>query len=97
MGPHVEVIRIRSGNHQTAELEVQINEILQEALGDFSIDMIRFYANQSIPGDYMVCLFWDSPIPEKQGSALGRKLKGSLEGLGLVNHSTWLEDDLLPA
>jgi hypothetical protein len=95
MGPYVEVIRIRSGNRQSDGLESQIREIVEKALETSNINTIRFYTSQLITGDYMISLFWSEPILEKQGSLIGQRLKTDLEEIGLIDHSMWIQLELL--
>ncbi|MBT4263855.1 MAG: hypothetical protein HOK67_17660 [Deltaproteobacteria bacterium] len=92
---NVEVIRVRSGNHQSSSLKSLIRESVRTAQLESGEGVIKFYTNKLIAGDYMVCLYWDKPVDEKQGSTVGRKLKIELEAHGLINHSLWIEQDVI--
>ncbi len=95
MEQNVEVIQVRSGNHQSSALKSFIRETVRTAQQESGEGIIKFYTNKLIAGDYMVCLFWDKPVSEKQGSVIGRKLKIELEAHGLINHSLWIEHDVI--
>ena len=44
----------------------------------------------SVPGSFAVHLSWEMKTPSTLGSPLGLTLIEALKGLGLVNHSVWI-------
>ncbi|MBN1849011.1 MAG: hypothetical protein JW932_10535 [Deltaproteobacteria bacterium] len=91
----METIRVQSatGKDQTTLRELIF--LKSEIKRDFGFQGLRdvmVSSHVSIPGCFVLMLFWDTDNPQAKGSPIGMSLAQSLKNFGLVDHSVWIEN-----
>lgn len=87
----VEIITLRS----LAKVDRQLlDELLQQVVKsktDGHPIEIRMYQNSIVETDLSIHIYWESESGSQNKSPLGLRFSYALKGLGLLNHSVWVE------
>ena len=87
----VEIITLRS----LAKVDRQLlDELLQQVVKsktDGHPMEIRMYQNSIVETDFSIHIYWESESGSQDKSPLGLRFSYALKGLGLLNHSVWVE------
>ena len=83
----IEIIRIRLAQSRNDEM---LSEILELARG-LDRSVMRIYRHAVMDSDISIHLHFSSSDSAEGISDLGSYLVSRLKGVGLVNHSTWVE------
>jgi hypothetical protein len=90
----VEIITLRS----PAEVNTQLlDELLQQALKantEHPVE-IRMYQHSILETDLTIHIYWETKPQHRRESPLGQQFSYALKGLGLLNHSMWVETTAL--
>ena len=86
----MEVIKLRSAG---GNLEL-VDELLRPLSGSNPRGLveIKTFRHAALETDASVHLYWNSEMPEPNGSALGLRLAQALKEFGLIDHSVWVEE-----
>jgi len=87
----IEIIKLRSAEQASEPLRAVLTAIAKDAPG--GLIGARIYRHALWETDWSLHLYWDSKKPDKNGSALGLRLRQAFKELGLVDHSLWIEGD----
>ena len=87
----LEIIELRAVMTNREQLESQLQELMDEATKEVSLQNIKAYSHFTINSDVSIHLIHDSVNVDINGSLLGLQLASSLKEFGLVNHSIWIE------
>jgi hypothetical protein len=85
----LEVIQVRSVEKGSGLMEALRTPMAGE--GQSGPVKINIYRHAGVETDWSVHLHWTSPLPERNGSALGLRLARAFQEFGLVHHSVWVE------
>ena len=87
----LEVIKLRSAGGTLGLLD----ELLLPLSGSNQSGLVEMktYRHAVWETDASVHLYWNSEIPEPNGSALGLRLAQALKEFGLIDHSVWVEEN----
>jgi hypothetical protein len=91
----VEVIALRSLANTDRRF---VQELLDQILGQKGRGCpasIRVYRRSIVETDLSIHFHWDEETKLPCESALGQRLCSALKGLGLINHSIWVEMEAL--
>lgn len=83
----IEIIRIRLAQSYNNEM---LSEI-QELAGSLGRPVVRIYRHAAMDSDFNIHLHFESSELMEGISELGSYLVSRLKGVGLVNHSIWIE------
>ncbi len=87
----VEIITLRS----LAKVDAQfLDEMLRQAVKSKAADHpaeIRVYHHSVVQTDLSIHIYWETKPKHQDESPLGQQLSYALKGLGLLNHSVWVE------
>ncbi len=87
----IEIITLQSNGYgQKSLVPDLLRSVMEDRKGGGLISM-KIYRNPLIDTDVSIHLCWESARVEQQGSATGLRLARTLREIGLVNHSTWIE------
>ena len=87
----VEIITLRSPAKVDRQL---LDELLQQVVKsktDGHPIEIRTYQNSIVESDLSIHIYWESESGSQDKSPLGLRFSYALKGLGLLNHSVWVE------
>jgi hypothetical protein len=86
----LEVIKLRSAG---GNLEL-LDELLRPLSGSNQRGLVEMktFRHATLETDASVHLYWNSEMPEPDGSALGLRLAQALKEFGLIDHSVWVEE-----
>lgn len=56
---------------------------------------IQIYRHVTVESDMAVHLIWETGSPESGGSAGGMQIAEFLKPFGLVNHSVWVQEEIV--
>ncbi len=87
----VEIIRLRASERATSLSDLSLKPA--EALGREGLLEVRVYRHAALQADLSVHLLWNSDAPGCAESDLGLRLAEAFRGLGLVDHSLWIEEE----
>jgi hypothetical protein len=87
----LEVIKLRSAG---GNLEL-LDELLRPLSGSNQRGLVEMktFRHATLETDASVHLYWNSEMPEPDGSALGLRLAQALKEFGLIDHSVWVEEE----
>jgi hypothetical protein len=88
----LEIIKLRSAGNHTGLLEELFQQIANSDKNVGLVEM-KIYHHAALESDLSVHLHWESEKPEKNGSSLGIRLVQALKEVGLIDHSTWIEEE----
>lgn len=83
----IEIIRIRLAQGRNAEILSEIRELA----GGLDRSSMRIYRHATMDADVNIHLHFSSSDSAEGMSELGSYLVSRLKGVGLVNHSIWVE------
>ena len=86
----LEVIKLRSAGGSSGLLD----ELLLPIPGSNQSGLVEMktYRHAVLETDVSVHLYWNSEMPETNGSGLGLRLAQALKEFGLIDHSVWVEE-----
>jgi hypothetical protein len=87
----VEIITVRSLAKVDAQL---LDEFLRQAVKSKTAEHpveIKIYQNSIVETDLSIHLYWETKPQHHLESPLGQQFSYALKGLGLLNHSVWVE------
>ena len=86
----LEVIKLRSAGGSLGLLD----ELLRPILGsnERGLAEMKTLRHAALETDVSVHLYWNSEMPEPNGSALGLRLAQALKEFGRIDHSVWVEE-----
>jgi hypothetical protein len=87
----IEIIKLRSAGKTPEPLKAFLSAIRKNGQGGTT--EVTIYRHASWDTDWSLHLHWESEQPSKDGSALGLRLLKALEEFGLIDHSTWIEEE----
>jgi hypothetical protein len=87
----IEIIKLRSAGKASESLKAFLSAIRKNRQSGPT--EVRIYRHAAWHTDWSLHLHWESEQPGKGGSALGLRLSRALEEFGLIDHSTWVEED----
>lgn len=87
----VEIIKLRSAGKSPEPIKAVLSAIVKN--GQRGLTETRIYRHAGWETDWSLHLHWESGQPEEDGSALGLRLSQALEEYGLIDHSTWIEEE----
>jgi len=88
----MEIIKLRSAGNDPGRLNdvlLSIRELTESGME------IRIYRHAALESDLSMHLYWDTEGPGRSGSGLGLQLAKALEEFGLVDHSVWMEANII--
>ena len=85
----IELIRIRTGSANYQKSFETLQQIAIDAMLKAPEGMAEFFKEGSITGDFACFIYWNEQPNGAEGSALGLKIRKSLESLGIVDHTVW--------
>ena len=56
---------------------------------------MQIYCHATVESDMAVHLIWKTGFPESGGSAVGMQVVEFLKPFGLVNHSVWVQEEIV--
>ena len=92
----LEMIKIQAaiGEQGTVLKELKaLNENVLKNPDCSDLMKIVICAHASIPGNFVICLVWETEYPQTAGSLIGLNVSQSLKAFGLVDHSVWFEKE----
>ena len=89
----LEIIKIQAAIGKQGIVSEELKALNQNALGDPDCSeriKVVICAHASIPGNFVICLVWETEYPQTAGSLIGLNVSQSLKAFGLVDHSVWV-------
>ena len=87
----VEIITLRS----LAKVDTQLlDELLRQVVKSKTVGHpveIRMYQHSILETDLSIHIYWETKSQQQRESPLGQQFSYALKGLGLLNHSVWVE------
>lgn len=88
----IEIITLRSLDRVNTQF---LDGLLQNAIKSRKINghpsEIRIYHNSTVETDLSIHIHWESKAQPARESPLGQQISYAMKGLGLLNHSVWVE------
>ncbi len=88
----VEIITLRSFAKSAPQLVEQILRNVDNSEMQGHPADIRVYYHSAIETDLSIHIYWETKPETPRESPLGHRLSYALKGLGLLNHSVWIEN-----
>ena len=89
----LEVIHIRTGNHDKEHLEGLLDHVVGEIQKEEGAEKISLFKRAHLETDICLQLHNESEEIELAGSSLGMHLAMTLKKFGWVNHTVWVADE----
>ena len=86
----LEIIKLRSAGKAPESLKGLLPDLSHNRQD--GLTEIRLYRHAEWETDWSLQLHWESQRPPANGSPLGIRLSQELGEVGLVDHSTWIEE-----
>jgi hypothetical protein len=91
----IEIINLRS----LAKVNMQFFDELLQQVGKSKTDghqvEVRMYRHSILETDLSIHILWETEPQHQRESPLGQQFSYALKGLGLLNHSVWVETGAL--
>ena len=91
----IEVIELRSLTLNRSTLKEKLKSIFKEIVREDEIMKISWYYRFGVDSDFCIQIIFDSAEPNFEVSQVALQLVNELKNYGLVNHSIWIEDEIL--
>lgn len=91
----MEMVRLRAPQSQENWLPALLVESLKNITGEPGLVEARVYTSASFQSDLSVMLVWKTDAPQLDGSREGLTISQIFKTYGLVEHSVWIEKDLM--
>ncbi len=88
----VEIITLRSHGSLREALVRELLKPMPNGSEMAALLAMRVYRNPWVATDVSIHLCWDGTKTKPQESPIGLRLSETLKGVGLVNHSVWVEE-----
>jgi hypothetical protein len=92
----LEMIKIQAaiGKEDSASKELKaLNQNVLKNPDCSGLIEVVIYTHASVPGQFAICLGWETEHPQTAGSLIGLNVSQTLKALGLVDHSVWIEKE----
>jgi hypothetical protein len=87
----VEIITIRSlAKVNTQLLDELLRQVVKSKTTGHPVE-IRMYQHSIVESDLSIHIYWETKPQHQPESPLGQQFSYALKGLGLLNHSVWVE------
>ncbi len=88
----IEIITLRSlANVNTQFLDELLQQVVKSKKINGHPSEIRIYHNSTVETDLSIHIHWESKAQPPRESPLGQQISYAMKGLGLLNHSIWVE------
>ena len=87
----IEIITLRShAKVDTRLLDELVHQVVKAKTFGHQ-EEIRMYQNFIVETDLSIHIYWETKSQRQHESPLGQQFSYALKGLGLLNHSVWIE------
>lgn len=91
----LEIIDVRSSRVKSKELAAELEQLVQSLAQNSDSEKIKIYTHFHYDTDFSLHLFYKIADKDHLNNQLGLRLASSLKEYGLVNHSIWIESELI--
>ena len=87
----IEIITLRSfAKVNTQLLDEFLQQVVKSKTAEHPVE-IRMYQHSILETDLTIHIYWETKPQHRRESPLGQQFSYALKGLGLLNHSVWVE------
>ncbi len=90
---HLEIIELRTTGKNRDALQVFLASWQKEVSADENMPRVTIYKQAVVETDISIHLQYDAPAKAKEVRFVSERLATALKEFGLVNHSTWVEQE----
>jgi len=87
----VEIITVRSLTKVDSQLLDALMQQVAKSKTSGHPENIRMFQNSIVETDLSIHIYWETISQRQPESLLGQQFSYALKGLGLLNHSIWVE------